>query len=92
MSIDVIEQILSNMPEDWEASEESAESLCVAYVRALEKRVEALGGHRNAHDGGQTAALGAFYSYARQCVVKGMPPIFMREAWKTYARIKREAE
>jgi len=93
MGIDVIEQILSNVPEDWEAGEESAESVCVAYVRALEKRVKTLDGHRSAHDGGQTAALGDFYRCARLHVTMDSCDSWndLVDAWETYHRIKREA-
>jgi hypothetical protein len=41
---DLIEELQRNIPQDWEASEGSAESIVVDYVREIERRLIALGG------------------------------------------------
>jgi len=41
---DLIEKLLLNIPEEWESSEGSAESIVVDYVREIERRLLALGG------------------------------------------------
>jgi hypothetical protein len=44
-----IEELLRNTPESWGSSEGSAESIVVDYIRALEARVQALGGSLERH-------------------------------------------
>lgn len=39
-----IEALQSNIPQEWEASEDSAESIIIEYVTAIERRLLALGG------------------------------------------------
>jgi hypothetical protein len=41
---DLIEQLQSNIPESWGASEGSAESICIDYMREIERRLIDLGG------------------------------------------------
>lgn len=41
---DLIEELQRNIPQGWEASEGSAESIVVDYVREIERRLIALGG------------------------------------------------
>jgi isocitrate dehydrogenase kinase/phosphatase len=41
---DLIEQLQRNIPQEWEASEGSAESIVIEYVREIERRLLALGG------------------------------------------------
>jgi isocitrate dehydrogenase kinase/phosphatase len=41
---DLIEELQRNIPQEWEASEGSAESIVVEYVREIERRLVALGG------------------------------------------------
>jgi hypothetical protein len=40
----LIEELQRNIPQDWEASEGSAESIVIDYVREIERRLLALGG------------------------------------------------
>lgn len=42
--MDLVDELLRNVPESWEASEGSAESIIIEYVRALEVRLDALAG------------------------------------------------
>lgn len=91
-----VDELQRNIPQEWEASEGSAESIVLDYVHALEKAVDLLGGHRGAYDGGQTVALGEFYARARACAsakdseASGLVP--MLESWDTYVQVKAEAE
>ena len=91
---DLIERLMANMGEDWEAGEGSAESILVDYVHALEQRVQALGGNTAAHDGGQHVALGEFYAAARKGVTVDDADDWdaMMDAWDRYVRIKAAAE
>lgn len=41
---DFIDRLQSGIPESWESSEGSAESICVEYVREIELRLIARGG------------------------------------------------
>jgi hypothetical protein len=41
---DLIGELQRNIPEEWEASEGSAESIVVDYVREIERRLIAFGG------------------------------------------------
>ena len=41
---DLIDELQRNIPQEWEASEGSAESIVVEYVREIERRLLALGG------------------------------------------------
>lgn len=41
---DLIDELQRNIPHEWEASEGSAESIVVDYVREIERRLLALGG------------------------------------------------
>lgn len=41
---DLIEELQRNIPQEWESSEGSAESIVVDYVREIERRLIALGG------------------------------------------------
>ena len=41
---DLIEELQRNIPQEWEASEGSAESIVIDYVREIERRLVALGG------------------------------------------------
>jgi hypothetical protein len=41
---DLIEQLQRNIPQEWEASEGSAESIVIDYVHEIERRLIALGG------------------------------------------------
>lgn len=41
---DLIEKLTLNIPEEWESSEGSPESICVDYLREIERRLLALGG------------------------------------------------
>lgn len=43
-SDEFIEQLQSGIPQSWESSEGSAESICVEYVREIERRLIARGG------------------------------------------------
>lgn len=94
MSDQLIEEIMSNMSEAWGASEGSAESIVIDYVRALEKRVVALGGHLEPHDGGQTEARGAFIRAAERHAQTDDVNSWnaMSDAWNSYQRIKADAE
>lgn len=89
-----VEALMTNISEDWGAGEGSAESIVIDYVRALEKRLEVLGGNLAPHDGGQTAALGTFYSVARLHVLSDSVDDWngLVDAWNAYVRIKAEAE
>jgi hypothetical protein len=89
-----IDMLQANIPEEWEASEDSAESIVLDYVHALEQRVKALGGNTAAHDGGQHAALGEFYAIARKNVTTDDVNDWndMVDAWERYKRIRAEAE
>jgi hypothetical protein len=97
---DFIDELQRNIPQEWEASEGSAESIVIDYVRALEKRVTALGGHLNPYDGGQTQALGEFYRAARKQAAIHVTnwDAFTAacnetaDAWDAYVQIKAEAE
>ncbi len=40
----LLDTLCRNIPEEWEASEGSAESIVVEYVQEIEKRLLALGG------------------------------------------------
>jgi hypothetical protein len=40
---DLIEKLMANMPEDWDI-DASPETICVSYVRELERRLLAAGG------------------------------------------------
>ena len=40
----LIDELQRNIPEEWEASEGSAESIVIDYVREIERRLLALGG------------------------------------------------
>jgi len=89
----LMQRLMANIGEDWEAGEGSAESILIDYVRALEHRVKALGGNTAAHDGGQHAALGEFYALARRFVAnRGYGVDDMRRAWNEYKRIRKEAQ
>jgi hypothetical protein len=91
---DLADQIMSNMSENWEAGEGSAVSIVIDYVRALEKRVLALGGHLEPHDGGQTEARGVFVRLAERHVQTDSVDDWnaMVDAWNSYQRIKAAAE
>jgi hypothetical protein len=41
---DLIEELFRNIPQEWEASEGSPESIVVDYVREIERRLLAAGG------------------------------------------------
>ena len=41
---DLIEELQLNIPEEWEASEGTAESIVIEYMREIERRLLALGG------------------------------------------------
>lgn len=41
---DLLEELMRNIPQEWEASEGAAESIVVDYVREIERRLLALGG------------------------------------------------
>lgn len=45
----LIDELQRNIPQEWEASEGSAESIVVDYVREIERRVLALGGSLDRH-------------------------------------------
>lgn len=91
---ELIEQLMRDMPQEWEASEGSPESVVVEYVRALEERVEALGGHRRPYDGGVHDALGTFYRDARKHVTTDDVNSWneMVFTWDEFVRIEAEAE
>lgn len=44
-----VEALQSNIPQDWESSEGSAESIVLDYVREIERRLIALGGFLERH-------------------------------------------
>jgi hypothetical protein len=95
-----IDELQRNIPQEWEASEGSAESIVLDYVRALEKAVDLLGGHRAAYDGGQTPALGEFYKAARRQAAIHVTNwdaftaacTETADAWDTYVQVKADAE
>jgi hypothetical protein len=41
---ELIEKLMSNIPQSWESGEGSAESIVIDYVREIENRLIALGG------------------------------------------------
>lgn len=95
-----VEALMTNISEDWGASEGSAESIVLDYVRALEKAVDLLGGHRGAYDGGQTPALGEFYRAARKQAATHVTNwdaftaacTETADAWDAYVQVKADAE
>jgi hypothetical protein len=45
----LLNELMRNIPEEWEASEGSPESIVVDYVREIERRLLALGGSLERH-------------------------------------------
>lgn len=83
----LIEDLQRNIPQEWEASEGSAESIVVDYVRELERRVMALGGDLGAYDG-ITNARARFNAAAAKHVTTDDVDDWndMVEAWDAYQR------
>lgn len=84
---DLIEELQRNIPQEWEASEGSAESIVVDYVREIERRVKALGGDLQRY-AGVTDARARFNVAAAKHVTTDNVDDWNDtvEAWDTYVR------
>ncbi|HEY6115954.1 MAG TPA: hypothetical protein VI172_08350 [Candidatus Dormibacteraeota bacterium] len=86
MSDDLIDRLMSGMPESWDG-DGSPESAVVEYVRELERRVKALGGNLEKYEG-ITDARAQFNELAAVHVTAGDDAEWraLVDAWHTYVR------